>query len=204
MTRLRDAAQELLLAPGVTAAEKAMAERLLAETNNKPRFEPLNDGVLVKVHEEGEKTKGGIILPEQARKKMNQGTVKAVGPGRILENGQRVPTTVKVGQDILFGAYSGTNVVVDTVPYTLMREIDVLGIMHGKALASLDTGQAETVPPVLENSTSGETVTGPTDADLDKAVADLVGALDPPASSLVTANGDPITPQAVGRSLDVV
>ncbi|MCB1195521.1 co-chaperone GroES [bacterium] len=90
---------------------------------------PLNDRLLVKREEAEEKSKGGIILPDTAKEKPRQGSVVAVGEGKLDDSGKRVPMTVKVGDKILFTAYGGTEIKVDGEDYLIMREDDVLAIV---------------------------------------------------------------------------
>lgn len=91
-------------------------------------LKPLGDRVVVKVLEQEERTKGGIVLPDTAKEKPQQGKVIAVGPGRILDNGQRVPPEVKVGDQVLFAKYGGTEVEIDGEEYLVLRESDILAI----------------------------------------------------------------------------
>lgn len=91
-------------------------------------LKPLDDRVIVKTIEQEEKTQAGIVLPDTAKEKPQEGEVKAVGPGRMLENGTRVPPAVKVGDRVLFAKYSGTEVKVDGEEYLIMRESDILAI----------------------------------------------------------------------------
>jgi len=93
-------------------------------------LKPLGDRVVVKVMEQEERTKGGIVLPDTAKEKPQQGKVVAVGPGRILDNGQRVAPEVKVGDVVIFAKYGGTEVEVDGEEYLVLRESDILAI-HG-------------------------------------------------------------------------
>ena len=94
------------------------------------KIQPLYDRVLVEPYEEEEKrTKGGIIIPDTAKEKPQRGKVVAVGEGRILENGQRVPLTVKVGDEVIFGKYAGTEIEVDDRKYLVMREEDIYAII---------------------------------------------------------------------------
>lgn len=86
---------------------------------------PLSDRVIVKPMEAEEKTKGGIILPDTAKEKPIEGTVVAVGPGKVSDDGKKVEMTVKVGDKVLYGKYSGTEVTVDNVDYLIMRESDI-------------------------------------------------------------------------------
>ncbi len=91
--------------------------------------QPLGDRVLVKRLEEEEVQRGGIIIPDTAKEKPQQGEVVAAGPGRLGDNGDHVALEVKVGDRILFGKYSGTEVNLDDDEYLMMREEDILGIV---------------------------------------------------------------------------
>jgi len=93
-------------------------------------LKPLGDRIIVKVLEAEEKTKGGIVLPDTAKEKPQQGEVIAVGTGRTLDNGKVVPLEVKKGDKILFGKYSGDEVKVGVEDYLIMRESDVLAIIE--------------------------------------------------------------------------
>jgi chaperonin GroES len=90
---------------------------------------PLADRVLVRPLEAEEKKKGGIIIPDTAKEKPQQGEVVAVGPGRLDDAGKRVAMEVKKGDKVLFGKYSGTEVTVDDEDYLIMRESDILAII---------------------------------------------------------------------------
>ncbi|MBI4553504.1 MAG: co-chaperone GroES [Candidatus Latescibacteria bacterium] len=90
---------------------------------------PLGDRLMVRRIEEEEVQRGGIIIPDTAKEKPQQGEVMAVGTGRLNEKGERVPLEVKKGDKILFGKYSGTEVKLDDTEYLMMREDDVLGIL---------------------------------------------------------------------------
>ena len=94
------------------------------------KVKPLQDRILVKRIQEEEKTKGGIIIPDAAKEKPVEGIVVAVGDGKVLDNGQRVALSVKAGDKILFGKYSGTEIKVDGEERLIMREDDVLGIIE--------------------------------------------------------------------------
>ncbi|ESR27486.1 co-chaperone GroES [Lutibaculum baratangense] len=94
-------------------------------------FRPLHDRVLVKRVEEEQKTSGGIIIPDTAKEKPSQGEVIAVGPGARDEDGKRVEPDVKVGDRILFGKWSGTEVKIDGQDYLIMKESDIMGIIEG-------------------------------------------------------------------------
>jgi chaperonin GroES len=92
-------------------------------------FRPLGDRVLVKRVEEESKTKGGIIIPDTAKEKPQEGEILAVGPGGRDEAGKRVELDVKVGDRILFGKWSGTEVKIDGQDLIIMKESDILGIV---------------------------------------------------------------------------
>ncbi len=94
---------------------------------------PLYDRIVVKRIEEKEQIQGGIIIPDTAKEKPQEGEVVAVGRGKRLENGTLVPLDVKVGDRILFGKYSGNEIKVDGVEYLIMREDEVLGVIEGAA-----------------------------------------------------------------------
>ncbi len=94
------------------------------------KFKPLHDRVLVKRLEEGEVKKGGIIIPDTAKEKPSQGEVMAVGPGRKDDQGKIIPMELKVGNKILFGKYSGTEVKLDDEEFIIMKEDEVLGVLH--------------------------------------------------------------------------
>ena len=91
---------------------------------------PLHDRLIVKRMEEEEKTKGGIIIPDNAKEKPQEGEVIAVGNGKVLDDGQRAPLEIKKGDRILFGKYSGTEIKIDGTEYLMMREEDVLGVLE--------------------------------------------------------------------------
>ncbi len=93
-------------------------------------FRPLHDRVLVKRVKEEEKTKGGIIIPETAQEKPQEGEVVAVGPGARDEDGERIEMDVKVGDRILFGKWSGTEVKVDGEELLIMKESDIMGVIE--------------------------------------------------------------------------
>ncbi|MGB9597440.1 MAG: co-chaperone GroES [Candidatus Poribacteria bacterium] len=93
-------------------------------------IKPLNDRILVKPIEQQEEKIGGIIIPDTAKEKPQEGEVVAVGPGRIGENGQRIAMTVAVGNKVLYGKYSGTEVKYKNEDYLIMREDDVLAIIE--------------------------------------------------------------------------
>ena len=91
--------------------------------------QPLGDRVLVRRVEEEETQRGGIIIPDTAKEKPQQGEIVAVGEGKVADNGDRTPLEVAVGDKILFGKYSGTEVNLDDEEYLMMREEDILGIL---------------------------------------------------------------------------
>jgi chaperonin GroES len=91
---------------------------------------PLGERVVVKTLPHEEKTKGGIVLPDTAKEKPQEGEVVAVGNGRLLETGQRVPIDLKPGDRILFSKYAGNEVKIDDVEYLIMREADILGVIE--------------------------------------------------------------------------
>jgi chaperonin GroES len=95
----------------------------------KSRFRPLHDRVVVKRINPESKTKGGIIIPDTAREKPQQGEVVAVGPGGRDEAGKLIPIDVKVGDKVLFGKWSGTEVVLDGDELLIMKESDVMGVL---------------------------------------------------------------------------
>lgn len=94
------------------------------------KIKPLRDRVIVRRLGEEEKTKGGIIIPDTAKEKPQEGEVVAVGNGKILEDGKVVPLEIKKGDRVLFGKYSGTEVKVDGEELLMMREEDILGILE--------------------------------------------------------------------------
>jgi len=95
-------------------------------------FRPLHDRVLVQPLDGEEKTAGGIIIPDTAKEKPSEGKIIAVGPGAKTEDGKILPMEVKVGDLVLFGKWSGTEVKIDGVEYSIMKESDVMGIMSKK------------------------------------------------------------------------
>jgi chaperonin GroES len=95
------------------------------------KVKPLNDRVLVKRLEEMQVTKGGIYIPDTAKEKPVEGQVIAVGPGKVSEQGNRVPLNVKEGDKILFGRYAGSEIKIEGEEYLMMREDDILAIIEG-------------------------------------------------------------------------
>jgi chaperonin GroES len=96
-------------------------------------FRPLHDRILIKRIEEKEAMKGGIIIPDSAKEKPQEGEVVAVGNGKMSEDGKVVPLDVKAGDRILFGKYSGSEIKIDDKEYLILKEEDVLGVVEGKA-----------------------------------------------------------------------
>ena len=92
-------------------------------------FRPLHDRILVRRIEAEEKSAGGIIIPDTAKEKPQEGEVLAVGPGARNEAGQLIPLDVEVGDRILFGKWSGTEVKIDGVEYLIMKESDIMGVL---------------------------------------------------------------------------
>jgi len=93
------------------------------------KIQPLGDRIVVEVLEAKEKTKGGIVLPDTAKEKPQEGKVVAVGKGKMADDGRIVPLEVKVGDTILYGKYSGAEVNVDDKEYLIIKEEDVLAIV---------------------------------------------------------------------------
>ncbi|MDD3748956.1 MAG: co-chaperone GroES [Firmicutes bacterium] len=91
-------------------------------------IKPLEDRVVVKPSTEEERTKGGIVLPDTAKERPQEGEVKAVGPGRLLDSGERAPMDVKVGDKVIFAKYGGTEIKIDGEEYIILRQSDILAI----------------------------------------------------------------------------
>ena len=94
------------------------------------KVKPLGDRVLVQALDEKETIKGGIIIPDTAKEKPQEGKIVAVGTGKTDDNGKKIEFTVKVGDKVLFSKYGGTEIKVDGVAYLIMREDDILGILE--------------------------------------------------------------------------
>jgi len=92
------------------------------------KIRPLGDKVVVKVSEEEEKTAGGIILPDTARKKPQEGKVLAVGPGKLLDDGKRAPMNVKIGDIVVFAKYGGTEITVDDEELVILDEDSIYAV----------------------------------------------------------------------------
>jgi chaperonin GroES len=94
------------------------------------KLRPMQDRIIVKRVEEETKTAGGILIPDTAKEKPQQGEVVAVGKGKVLEDGKVLPLDVKVGDKVLFGKYAGTDIKLDGKDYLIMREDDILGVLE--------------------------------------------------------------------------
>lgn len=91
---------------------------------------PLNDRIIVRRMEEQEQMRGGLYIPDTAKEKPQEGEVLAVGAGKLLETGQRIPIDLNAGDRILFGKYAGTEIKLDGEEYLILREDDVLGVVQ--------------------------------------------------------------------------
>jgi chaperonin GroES len=106
----------------------------MASANNNLRrdimnIKPLGERVVVKTLESEERTKSGIVLPDTAKEKPQMGKILAVGSGRVLDNGQKIPLEVKIGDKVLFAKYAGTEVKLDGEEYMVLKETDILAII---------------------------------------------------------------------------
>ena len=101
----------------------------MASTSVAPTFTPLHDRILVRRLEEGETVRGGIIIPDSAKEKPQEGEVISVGKGKSNDEGKVFPLDVKAGDNVLFGKYSGTEIKLDGEEFLIMREEEVLGIV---------------------------------------------------------------------------
>lgn len=99
-------------------------------------LKPLHDRIIVEAAAKEEKTAGGIILPDTAQEKPLKGTVLAVGPGKRLDSGQISPVDVKVGDTVIYGKYSGTEVNVDAKDYVILRAEDILAVVEGSMVGA--------------------------------------------------------------------
>ena len=93
---------------------------------------PLDDRILVKQSQAEEKTAGGIVLPDTAKEKPQRGSVIAVGPGKLLDSGKRGEMSLKKGDEVYYGKYSGTEIKIDNEEYVILRESDVLAVVEKK------------------------------------------------------------------------
>ena len=98
-------------------------------TKSKLKVRPMGDRVILQAMAQEEKTKGGVILPDTAKEKPQQAKVVAVGKGRISDNGDVIPMTVKVGDKVLYGKYSGTEVKIDGEEYLIVKESEILAVL---------------------------------------------------------------------------
>jgi len=96
----------------------------------KVNIKPLDDRIVIEQCEAEEKTAGGIVLPDTAKEKPQRGRVVATGPGKLLDSGQRGTMSVKVGDEVFYGKYAGSDVEVETKKYVILRESDVLAIIE--------------------------------------------------------------------------
>ena len=94
------------------------------------KVKPLNDRVLVLRVEEEQKSAGGIIIPDTAKEKPQEGKIVAAGPGKMGDDGKRIPLEVKVGDRVLFSKYAGTEINIDNVEHMVMKEEDILGVLE--------------------------------------------------------------------------
>jgi chaperonin GroES len=119
------------------AGRNGSARPKIHNQENVMKFRPLHDRVVVKRIDAEEKSKGGIIIPDTAKEKPQEGEVVAVGPGARDESGKLVPIELKAGDRILFGKWSGTEVKLDGEDLLIMKESDVMGVIEGAAAPSL-------------------------------------------------------------------
>ena len=94
------------------------------------KLKPLGDRIVVKAVAREAVTKSGIVLPDTAKEKPQEGEILAVGPGKVLDNGKRTPLEVQVGQKVLFAKYAGTEIKLDGEEYLILRENDIMGIVE--------------------------------------------------------------------------
>jgi chaperonin GroES len=102
---------------------------MATSTKSKMKVKPLDDRILVEQREAEERTAGGIVLPDTAKEKPQRGTVRAVGPGKILDDGTRGDMDVKVGDEVFYGKYAGTEVEIDGDTFVILKQSDVLAIV---------------------------------------------------------------------------
>ena len=94
------------------------------------KIRPLQDRLILKRVEEEEQTKGGIIIPDSAKEKPQEGEITAVGPGKVTDDGKKIPMDVKKGDRVLFSKYAGTEIKIDGEDHLIMREDDILGVIE--------------------------------------------------------------------------
>jgi chaperonin GroES len=114
----------------IFSAKHKIYQKLISKGGGGMKIKPLHDRILVQRIEEEQRTESGIIIPDTAKEKPIMGKVIAVGDGRLLDNGQRQPLTVKEGDKILFSKYAGTEIKIKGEEYLIMREDDVLAIIE--------------------------------------------------------------------------
>ncbi len=107
----------------------ATAAKPKKKNASKINFRPLDDRLLIRQADAEEKTQGGIILPDAAREKPQQGTVVACGPGKLLDSGNRGEMSVKVGDEVFYGKYAGTEIEIDGETFVVCRENDLLAVV---------------------------------------------------------------------------
>jgi chaperonin GroES len=113
---------------------------------------PLHDRIIVERLEEGEQRVGGILIPDTARERPQQGTVIAAGNGRVLENGARIPLDVKAGNVILFGKYAGQEIKLEGKEYLIIKEDEVLAVSTGEPATRRDTAAVTSGTELLETT----------------------------------------------------
>ena len=101
----------------------------MAKGKGEKKIQPLSDRVVIKALEESEQMRGGLYIPDTAKEKPSQGKIVAVGPGKLSDDGTRLDMDVKVGDKVLYGKYSGTDVTLDGEEYLILRESDILAIV---------------------------------------------------------------------------
>src|SRR3979411_1303770 len=119
----------------------ANPEIITKAKEDRMKFRPLHDRVVVKRIDAEEKTAGGIIIPDSAKEKPSQGEITAVGPGGRDENGKLIPIDLKVGDRVLFGKWSGTEVVLDGEDLLIMKESDIMGVLTDVPAAKKSAAQ---------------------------------------------------------------
>ena len=103
---------------------------MTAKTKLAAELQPLGDRVVIRPIERGEVSRGGIILPDTAKEKPQRGSIIAVGPGKVLNDGKRGPMEVKKGDEVFYGKYAGTEIEVEGEKYVIIRESDILGLIE--------------------------------------------------------------------------
>ncbi len=119
--------------PACTPADDLGSEEtqtMAAATKTKLNVHPLDDRILLERGEAEETTAGGIVLPDAAREKPQRGTVRATGPGKLLDSGERGKLSVEVGDEVFYGKYAGTEVDIDGDTYVILKENDILAIVE--------------------------------------------------------------------------